>query len=74
MAEKEGLLKTIPGFHPAGALRATKFVPDKFVKPSPDALRREGSNPLRFSQINKPPLGDLLIWRRERDSNPRWAF
>ena len=34
MAEREGLLKTIPGFHPAGALRATKFVPDKFVKPS----------------------------------------
>jgi len=29
-----GLSKTIPGFRPSGALRATKFVPDKFVEPA----------------------------------------
>jgi len=45
---REGLLKTVPGFHPAGALRATKFVPDKFVEPSSDALRREGSFPINY--------------------------
>ena len=67
MAERVGLLKTIPGFHPAGALRATKFIPDKFVKPASDASRREGSNPVHVSPMNKPPLGDLLIWRRRRD-------
>jgi len=28
-----GLSETIPGFGPAGALRATKFAPDEFVEP-----------------------------------------
>ena len=51
MAERVGLLKTIPGFHPAGALHATKFVPDKFVEPT-DRLRGQ-----RFS---RPPHSTTL--------------
>jgi hypothetical protein len=29
-----GLSETIPGFGPAGALRATKFAPGEFVEPT----------------------------------------
>jgi hypothetical protein len=45
-------MKTIPGFHPSGALRASKFVPDKFVEPDRFAIgvlsldhRRKKKNP-----------------------------
>ena len=34
MAERVGLSETIPGFGPAGALRATKFAPGEFVEPT----------------------------------------
>ena len=67
-----GLLKTIPGFHPAGALRATKFVPDKFVKPTV-AMRQRLRSPL-LCQINSPAEAGLFIWRRGWDSNPRRAI
>jgi len=57
-----GLLKTVPGFHPAGALRATKFVPDKFVKPTVAMRQWLRSPPLR--QIKNPAEAGLFIWRR----------
>ncbi len=61
MAEREGLLKTILGFHPAGARGATKFVPDKFVKPSYDVPRLESSNPGAASEIQNPAKAGLGI-------------
>ena len=64
MAERVGLLKTIPGFHPAGALRATKFVPDKFVKP-PVAVRQRLRSPLPY-QIRKTPLKRGFSYLAER--------
>jgi len=66
-----GLLKTVPGFHPAGALRATKFVPDKFVKPTV-AMRQWLRSP-HHRQIKNPAEAGLFIWRRGWDSNPRRA-
>jgi len=41
---REGVPKTVPGFRPAGALRATEFVPDKFVEPR-SPLGCQGSHP-----------------------------
>ena len=66
-SEREGLLKTVPGFHPAGALRATKFVPDKLVEPSSDAWRREGSNSGASSETSNPALAGLLVSGGEGD-------
>jgi hypothetical protein len=40
LASPGGLSKTILGFRPAGALRATKFAPGEFVEPSRAAARR----------------------------------
>ena len=71
MAERVGLLKTIPGFYAAGALHATKFVPDKFVKPTVAMLQRLRSPLLR--QIKNPAEAGHVIWRRGWDSNPRTA-
>ena len=59
MAERVGLLKTIPGFHPAGALHATKFVPDKFVKPTV-TMRQCLRSPL-LRQIKTPLKRGLLF-------------
>jgi hypothetical protein len=59
--KREGLLKTVPGFHPAGALRATKFFPDKFVKPSSDAPRREGPNPGASSETGNPAKAGFSV-------------
>jgi len=33
LASPRGLMKTIPGFHPEGALRASKFAPGEFFEP-----------------------------------------
>ena len=57
---KKGLLKTVPGFHPAGALRATKFVPDKFVKPTV-AMRQWLRSPL-LCQIKNPAEAGLCLF------------
>jgi len=54
MLKGEGLSKTIPGFRPTGALRATKFAPGEFVEPSNDASRRESSNPGAASETQNP--------------------
>ena len=50
-------------------LRQFKFVPDEFVEPR---FSSSLSIPLH---IKKPPQGRLFhVWRRERDSNPRYAI
>jgi len=54
-------VKNVPGFHPAGALRATKFVPDKFVEPSFDALRREGSIPSSLPETKSPAFAGFFV-------------
>jgi hypothetical protein len=47
------MVRTHPVFGPAGALRATKFVPDEFVEPS--TLRVRGFSPGLVRQIQKNP-------------------
>jgi hypothetical protein len=59
LAERVGLLETVPGFHPAGALRATKIVPDNFVKPTHAA--REWLLIQPFQQPRKTPRKGALF-------------
>jgi len=60
--ERAGLLKTIPGFHPAGALCATKFAPDKFVKPTaPWPQFRAGAFHYRY--VNRLSAAGKRTWQ-----------
>ena len=43
---ERGLLKTVPGFHPTGTLRVTKFIPDEFVDPITRSKNAATSNKL----------------------------
>ena len=74
MAGGEGLSETVPGFGPAGALRATKFVPDKLVEPrQPVADSGPASAPPLTSHKKSHRKGGFFYdWLGERDSNPRW--
>ena len=66
---ERGIVRNHPGFCPAGALRATKFAPGEFVEPDRFAI---GVLSLDPGQNKRPPIGGLLFWLGERDSNPRW--
>ena len=58
---REGLLKTIPGFHPAGALRATKFAPGEFVESSVAARQMPLTRTLHQKQ-KLPRCGGIFLF------------
>ena len=76
-AEREGLQRT--SLYPALRARIAaqclvQFAPGELVGPR-DPLGRKGSLPCRtVTNKNTRQKAGVFIWRRERDSNPRWAF
>jgi hypothetical protein len=62
-------MKTIPGFHPSGALRASKFAPGEFVEPRFASLHRGSHRDLHQSDAKNPPwkagflhLAVVAVW------------
>ncbi len=68
---ERGSDSALPAPRPTGALCASKIAPGNFVEPN---LFDSRVQIISILIIKKAPKGAfLIIWRRERDSNPRYG-
>jgi hypothetical protein len=74
LAEREGLSETIPGFGPSGAF-GDQIRSRRICRTLARLRFARVLNPTSTADIKMPAQGGrFYIWRRGRDSNPRWAF